>query len=250
MMPLANPFDLSGKTVLVSGAAGSLGSATARACAGLGARLILTDIRRPDDLAEELHAAGTKAQAHQLDTTDRAAVEACTASLGPLDAYAECSGIYSKGDWRDGGDWDALYQRIMEVNVRGPINMMRAVMRGMIDRGGGKIAIVASQAGRNAGTTLDVEPAYVASKGAIQSLVRYFARQGAAHGVTVNAVAPGPILTPMLRASGQPFDLSKLPTGRMGEPEEVGGPMAFLCTAAAGYVTGAVLDINGGLHFS
>ncbi|MWB78179.1 SDR family oxidoreductase [Pseudooceanicola sp. 216_PA32_1] len=249
-MSLAHPFALDGQTVLVSGAAGALGSATARACAALGARLILADIETPSDLAADLRDAGVEVRAVRIDTTDRDRVSSLIPALGPLDAYAECSGVYAKGDWLDDGAWDALYARIMQANVRGPINMLRAVLPAMMARGRGRVAIIASQAGRNAGTTLDVEPAYVASKGAVQSLVRYFARQAAPHGVTVNAVAPGPILTPMLRASGQPFDLSRLPMGRMGDPSEVGGPMAFLCSAAAGYTTGAVLDINGGLHFS
>lgn len=244
------PFDLSGRVVLVSGASGALGAATARACAGLGARLILTDLRDPSDLAADLRAAGAQAEAHVLDTTDRAGVARAVAGFGPLDAFAECSGLYETGDWREDPGWDALYDRIMEANVRGPLNMVRAVMAGMAERGRGRIAMIASQAGRNAGTTLAVDPAYVASKGALQALVRYFAKQGAARGVTVNAVAPGPILTPMLRASGQDFDLSALPLGRMGAPEEVGAPMAFLCTDAAGYMTGTVVDINGGLHFS
>lgn len=249
-MSLPSPFDLSGRRVLVSGASGALGAATARACAGLGARLILTDLRDPSELAAGLRAAGAEVEAHVLDTTDRAAVDRAVAGFGPLEAFAECSGLYDKGDWREDPAWDALYDRIMEANVRGPINMVRAVMAGMVERGQGRIALIASQVGRNAGTTLEVEPAYVASKGAVQALVRYFAKQGAAAGVTVNAVAPGPILTPMLRASGQQFDLSALPMGRMGTPEEVGGPMAFLCSDAAGYMTGAVVDINGGLHFS
>ena len=127
---------------------------------------------------------------------------------------------------------------------------MREIMPRMMAQGHGRIAILTSMAARNAGTTLSVEPAYVASKGAIQALIHYFARQAAAHGVIVNAVAPGPIETPMTTSSKQPFDLGKLPTGRFGQPSEVGGPMAFLCSPAAGYMTGVVIDVNGGLHFS
>ena len=249
-MSLPFPFDLSGRTVLVSGASGALGTATARACASLGARLVLTDIRDPSALAQSLRDSGVLAEAHVLDATDRAAVDRAFAGFGSLDALAECSGVYAKGDWRADPEWDALYDHIMQANVRGPINMVRAALAGMTVQGHGRIAMIASQAGRNAGTTLDVEPAYVASKGAVQALVRYFARQVANQGITVNAVAPGPILTPMLRASGQPFDTGALPMRRMGTPEEVGGPMAFLCSDAAGYMTGAVIDINGGQHFS
>jgi NAD(P)-dependent dehydrogenase (short-subunit alcohol dehydrogenase family) len=120
----------------------------------------------------------------------------------------------------------------------------------MVARRRGRIALTTSLAARNAGTTLSVEPAYVASKGALQALVHYFARQVAAFGVVVNAVAPGPIDTPMTTSSKQPFNFDALPTKRFGHPDEIGWPMAFLVSEGCTYMTGAVLDVNGGQHFS
>lgn len=247
---MMNAFDLSGQRVLITGAAGALGGATVRACAAMGAELVLADLRAPEAIAEELRADGVAVTAHTLDNTDRGAVAAFAAGLGEIDAYAECSGIYAKGDWLGDADWDGLFERTIGVNVRGPLNLVREIMPRMMARGRGRIAILTSMAARNAGTTLDVEPAYIASKGAIQALIHYFARQAAARGVIVNAVAPGPIATPMTTSSKQPFDLEKLPSRRFGQPAEVGGPMAFLCSPAAGYMTGVVIDVNGGLHFS
>lgn len=244
-------FDLTGQRVLITGAGGTLGGATARACAAMGGDLVLVDLKAPQALADELAAAGARVQAHALDSTDAAAVEALVAGLGTLDALADVAGIYAGGDWLAGGEgWDALLDRTMDVNVKGPVNLMRAVLPRMMKQGWGRIALTTSLAGRNAGTTLATEPAYVASKGALQALVRYFARQSAAHGVVVNAVAPGPINTPMTRGSGQPFDFDRLPTRRFGEPAEIGWPMAFLCSQGCTYMTGVVIDVNGGQHFS
>lgn len=248
---MENAFDLSGQQVLVTGASGALGAATARALAMMNADLVLADLRVPEALAAELSALGKQVEAHALDNTDRKAVDAFVAGMGPVDAFCDASGIYNKGDWMGGGeDWEGNLERTLNVNVRGPINLVRAVIPAMAARSGGRIVLTTSMAARNAGTTLAVEPAYVASKGALQALVRYFARQCAADGVVVNAVAPGPIATAMTMSSKQPFDFDRLPTRRFGNPEEVAWPLAFLCTPGCGYMTGAVIDINGGLHFS
>lgn len=246
-----NAFDLKGQRVLVTGAGGTLGGAAARALAMMSADLVLVDLNAPRALADEIAAAGRSVEAHALDNTDRPAVDAFVSGLGALDAFCDASGVYAKGEWIDeADDWESNLERTLDINVRGPINLIRAVMPAMAARGHGRIALTTSMAARNSGTTLSVEPAYVASKGALQALVRYFARQCAADGVVVNAVAPGPIDTPMTAAAKQPFDLSKLPTGRFGKPAEVGWPLAFLCTPGCGYMTGVVIDINGGLHFS
>ena len=246
-----NAFDLTGQTVFVTGAAGSIGAAAARACATLGAQLVITDIRRPDALEDELRKAGSHVSAHLLDNTSRADVETLFAKIGPIDALADCSGFYVKGDWAEGGDeWEALFRQTIDVNVRGPMNLIRACLPGMMQRKSGRIALVGSMAARNAGSTLAVEPAYAASKGALHTLVRYFARQAAASGVVVNAIAPGPILTPLLVSAKQPFNYDTIPLGRLGQPEEIGWPVAFLCSRGTSFLTGAVLDVNGGIVFS
>lgn len=248
---MTNLFDLTGQRVLVTGTAGSIGAATARACAALGAELFLTDIRRPDALEAELKEAGVTVSAHVLDNTVRADVDALFARIGPLDALADCSGFYVKGDWLDGGDeWEALLTRTMDINVKGPVNLVRACLPEMLKRKSGRIALVGSMAARNAGSTLAVEPAYAASKGALHTLVRYFARQAAAGGVVVNAIAPGPILTPLLVSANQPFNFDAIPLGRLGQPEEISWPVAFLCSRATGFLTGSVIDVNGGIVFS
>lgn len=248
---MRNIFDLSGQRVFITGAGGAIGGAAARACAILGADLVLADLAAPNDLAEELRAQGVLASAHALDNSDRAAVEDLVNSAGVLDALADCSGYYVSGDWQSGDeDWERIFRRTQEVNMLGPINLVRAVLPAMRARGEGRIALVGSAAGRNAGSTLAIEPAYVASKGGLHALVRFFARQVAAEGVVVNAIAPGPVITPLSAQSGQPFDLSAYPMRRLGVPDDIGWPVAFLCSKGTSFMTGAVIDVNGGMLFS
>ncbi|VTU27137.1 SDR family NAD(P)-dependent oxidoreductase [Variovorax sp. PBL-E5] len=243
---MKNLFDLRGERILVTGAGGAIGGATARVCAALGAELFIADLTAPTALAEEL-----KARAASLDNTKREDVNALLKDIGEIDALIDTSGYYVKGDWLDGGDeWEALFERTMAVNVKGPVNLLRAVLPGMMKRGSGRIVLTSSMAARNAGSTLAVEPAYAASKGGLSALVRYFARQAAASGVVVNGVAPGPILTPLLLSAKQPFTVDQYPMQRLGQPEEIGWPAAFLASRGASFTTGAVLDVNGGMCFS
>ena len=106
--------------------------------------------------------------------------------------------------------------------------------------------LVGSLAGRMGG--LIAGPHYVASKGGVHALVKWLARQAAPHGVLVNGIAPASVETPMM--DGQPVDLARIPLGRMARAEEMAWPIAFLCSAAASYICGAVLDVNGGVYMA
>jgi NAD(P)-dependent dehydrogenase (short-subunit alcohol dehydrogenase family) len=108
------------------------------------------------------------------------------------------------------------------------------------------MVLIGSLAGRIGGVIASAH--YVAAKAGLHALVKWLAKRGAPHGVLVNGIAPGPIDTEMTR--GQRFDLSLIPLGRMGVADEVAWPIAFLCSPAAGYITGTVLDVNGGLYMT
>lgn len=247
-MTSKNHFDLRGQRIFLTGAGGAIGGATARVCVTLGAELYIADLKAPSELARDI---GARA-AFALDNTRRNDVDAVVKEIGgELDALIDTSGYYVKGDWLTGGDeWEALFARTMDINVKGPMNLIRAVLPGMMERKRGRIVLTSSMGARNAGSTLAVEPAYAASKGALSTLVRYFARQAAASGVVINGVAPGPIYTPLLVSANQPFALDAYPMKRFGQPEEIGWPCAFLASGGATFTTGAVLDVNGGMCFS
>ncbi len=186
-----------------------------------------------------------------MNITSQQEVEKLFRHVGAIDALCDCVGYYGSSDWREGGEpWSDLFHKTMDINVLGPTNLVRAVLPGMIERKSGRIALTTSSAARNAGTTMSIEPGYIASKGALQALVRYFAKQAVAHGIVVNAICPGPVMTPLLKATNQKFEVEKYPMKRLGEPEEIGQPLAFLCSKATGYMTGAVVDVNGGMLFS
>ncbi len=110
-------------------------------------------------------------------------------------------------------------------------------------RDGESLLLVGSVAGKTGGTSLSTPPDYSASKGAVHAIVKWMSRKAIARKVLVNAVAPGPVETPMTHGSNNG---PNLPLGRMGKAEELGWPIAFLCTAGAGYMSGAILDVNGG----
>lgn len=240
-----NPFDLSGMRIALTGAAGGIGGATARLCARLGAEVVLSDLEAPAALGDELAALGRLGGAHALDVRDRAAVEAFAAEAGAVDALIDCAAICPPGDWQDPG-WDWELDRVFAINLKGPVNLARAFMPGMAARGGGRIALIGSVAGRLGGLRSGAH--YAISKGGIHAFVRWLAKRGAADNVLINAVAPAPVDTSMIVPLG--LDPADLPLKRFARPEEIAAPLAFLCSPAASYITGAVLDINGAMHFS
>jgi len=239
-------FDLTGQRILVTGAARGIGAATATLCASLGAELFLVDRDSSLAVAEAIEDGGGVAHGHTADASRREDVERLAGEVGPIDALVLNAALCPwNEDWLAPG-WDASFERVTAVNVLGPIHAARAFLPGMIERRRGRIVLVGSLAGRMGG--LIAGPHYVASKGAVHALVKWLARQAAPHNVLVNGVAPASVDTPLMQ--GQPVDLARIPLGRMARAEEVAGPIAFLCSAAASYVCGVVLDVNGGVYMA
>jgi NAD(P)-dependent dehydrogenase (short-subunit alcohol dehydrogenase family) len=241
---MRDAFDLSGRRILVTGAGDGIGAATAKVCAKLGAELFLVDIQSAENVADQIREMGGKATSIIADVGTRSTIERLAAQVGEVDGLVLNAAVCPwEDDWDDPA-WDATFDRVMAVNVRGPIHAARTFLPGMIRRRWGRIVFVGSLAGRTGG--LIAGPHYVASKGGIHAVVKWLARQAGPHNVTVNAVAPASINTPMMR--NQKVDLARIPLGRMAEPDEVAWPIAFLCSGAASYVCGAVLDVNGGVY--
>ncbi|WP_082978967.1 SDR family NAD(P)-dependent oxidoreductase [Arthrobacter sp. B6] len=248
------PVDMTGDRVLVLGATGGIGRATVAACLGANAHVTLLDLRDPEEDVRQLRAlvGEDRVAGAALDNGDKAQVARMIDELGPFTAVADCSGIYVDGDLLndDPDSWETNFDRIMRINVLGPLNVLRAVLPEMQRCGRGRVALIGSLGARNGGSNAAVNPAYVASKGAVQSLVRSLSRSMAPHGIVVNAVAPGMIETPMMAAASHTGATQRptIPLGRTGAPEDIGRPMAFLCSPAASFMTGMILDVNGGLY--
>jgi len=235
-------LDMRGKRVLVTGAASGIGRATALVLAQLGAGLLLADRAPLADARDAAAAFGVACDVAEGDLTEDGFLDRLFA--GPrLHAMAHCAAILEGRDWRADRAWRERFHRVMDINVRVPLEITMRAIDHMGGHGGGHIALVGSVAGKTGGTSLNTPPDYSASKGAVHALVKWTSRQGVSRGVMVNAVAPGPVETPMTRGSNLG---PTLPLRRMGRAEELAWPIAFLCTPAASYLSGAVIDVNGG----
>lgn len=241
--PLPDDLSLAGKRVLVTGAASGIGRATAVCLAELGADLALTDVAAMDEVSGEVEAAGAELTTTQGDLIEDDFVDALLAG-GPYDALASVAGVFEPPAGMDpveGFNW------VMQVNLRAPLRLASLCLDQMAERGGGNIVLVGSAAGRNGGAVASDSfeyATYAGSKGGVHSVVRWLSRRGAPQGVVVNGVAPGPVETPL--SAPQTFNPNSIPKGRMGKPRELGWPIALLCSGAAAFTVGAVLDVNGG----
>jgi 3-oxoacyl-[acyl-carrier protein] reductase len=241
-IPLPIELNLQGKRVLVTGAASGIGKATASVLAQLGATLLLADRAPLAATHDEVAALGVCCEVSEGDLTDDSLLASLFAG-SRLHAMAHCAAILEARDWRNDKAWRERFHRVMDINVRVPLEITMRAIDHMAAHGGGQIALVGSVAGKTGGTSLNTPPDYSASKGAVHALVKWTSRHGVSQGVMVNAVAPGPVETPMTRGSNLG---PNLPLRRMGRADELAWPIAFLCTPAASYLSGAVIDVNGG----
>ncbi len=239
------------QVIAITGAGNGIGLATARLMAAHGARLALTDIdgARLAQVAAELDPGGERVRAYALDVSsstdcDRALARAAQ-DFGGLDHLVHCAGIYPESLVRD--TTDQGWKKLMGVNLDGTFYVCRAAERHL--RENGSIVLLTSLAAQRGSYA---HAAYSASKGAVQSFTRSLALELAPK-VRVNAVAPGIIATSMTNdLIGQKGDqlLASTPLRRFGSAEEIAGPIAFLCSPLAAFVTGEVMQVNGGIYIA
>jgi len=239
---------IAGKTALVTGAAGPLGAATAEALAADGARVILADVNA-DGVAAKAAAIGGGAEALVLDVSDAVAVTAACQALGhDVDILVNNAGVLSNNKAAETTTEE--WRRIMSINLDGAFYLSHTLLPAMKAKGWGRIVNVCSLAAKTGGLTAGT--AYTTSKGGMEALTFSLARESAGDGVTVNGIAPAYIKTPMVteqltEAQRQQL-LAQIPVGRFCEPEEVAHLIRYLVSPMAGFITGEIVDINGGLH--
>ena len=239
---------LEGRKALVTGGASGIGAATARRLAAEGAEVVIGDVNLEGaaEVAGEIDAV-----AADLDVTDPASSRQLVDEHGPFAILVNNAGTDEFGFFAD--TEPALWQRIIAINLTGVLACTHAVLPGMQDAGYGRIVNIASEAGRVGSKG---SAAYSAAKGGVIAFTKTIAREGARFGITANAIAPGPIETPLLMRAldfGEIGDkIVETMKGatqlrRLGEPEEVAAAVAFLASDDASYVTGETLGVSGGL---
>jgi 2-hydroxycyclohexanecarboxyl-CoA dehydrogenase len=244
---------LAQRTALVTGGASGIGAATCRRLAAEGAQVAVTDLDLEGARAVADEVSGA---AYELDVraeeSIRAAVDAAESELGPIDALVNNAG-YDEWAWFTDTD-PALWDRVLAVNLRGVIAVTHTVLPGMQERRRGRIVNTASEAGRVGSSGSAV---YSAAKAGVIGFTKTIAIENGRYGITCNAVAPGPIDTPLLMAAPERFgELGKrivetmvgsTNLRRLGQPDEVAAAIAFLASDDASYVTGQALGVSGGL---
>lgn len=248
---------LEGKAAIVTGGGGGIGRAICRRLTAEGCGVGVFDVN--DETAAETatlaQADGGRAFAHTVDITDRVAVGKAVAAFekeaGPSEILVNNAGWDRFANFLD--TEPELWERIMAINLLGPINLHHAVLPGMVARGAGRVVNIASDAGRVGASG---EAVYSACKGGIIAFTKTLAREMARHQVTLNAVCPGPTVTPLLQSlldegeAGQKVYEAlrrSIPLKRLGQPEDMPGIVAFLASDDAAYITGQVLSVSGGL---
>lgn len=248
----SDPFSLAGRTALVTGCRRGIGRAAAVALARAGADIagVSASLGADEGVATDIAELGRSFTPYRCDLGDRPAVHDLAAQVASdfarLDILVLSAGTIERRPAAEHGD--DLWDRVLEVNLTAQFVLARELGRRMIAQGSGKIIFVASMLSFQGGLTV---PGYAASKGGVAQLTKALANEWAAHGVNVNAVAPGYIATDNTQALRDDETrarqiVERIPAGRWGEPEDVAGAFVFLASAASDYVHGIVLPVDGG----
>ena len=242
---------VSGRVAVVTGAASGQGRATALRLAGEGALVgaLDVDLAGLDSLVDEISVAGGRCLGLRVDVSDPGAVRSVfgqiESELGRVYVLAAAAAVYPQATLSHLRD-PRETARVFDVNLMGVIHCASAATSQMIAEGGGGRIILWSSIG--AGAVIAGHAAYCASKAAIEGLGRALAAELGPYGITVNTIAPGAIDTPMIAdLPPDPEYFEVLPVGRVGTPDEVAHLVSYLCSDASGFMTGAVLALDGGL---
>jgi 3-oxoacyl-[acyl-carrier protein] reductase len=242
-------FDLTGKVALVTGATGGIGGGIAKALHAQGATVVISGTRAEalEALKTEL---GSRVHSAVCNLADTASVEAlpkaAEAAAGPIDILVNNAGITRDNLFMRMKDdeWD----QVIAVNLSAAFRLSRAVLRSMMKKRWGRIISVTSVVGTAIGNP--GQGNYAAAKAGITGMTKALAVEVASRNITVNCVAPGFIATPMtdgLSDDIKAFQLSKIPLGRFGTPEDIAATVVYLASSEAGYVTGQTIHTNGGM---
>jgi 3-oxoacyl-[acyl-carrier protein] reductase len=243
---------LEGKVAIVTGGAGGIGAAVGRRLIDDGAQVVLVD-RAADQLEAVVASLGPQASAAVLDLADPKAIEATASDLiarfNHIDILVNNAGILSNNKIAD-APYDE-WRQIFAVNLDAAFLLTKAVLPAMRAQNSGRVVMMSSFSAKSGGITSGT--AYSTSKAALVGLTFTIARETAAQGITVNAIAPAYVMSPMvsdqLSAEQRAKLIAQIPVGRFCTPEEIAHVVSFLVSPLSGFITGEVIDVNGGLQF-
>ncbi|MBC7163927.1 MAG: glucose 1-dehydrogenase [Roseovarius sp.] len=246
---------LKGKRVIVTGGGSGIGRAVCQRFGEEGSEVAVFDLNEEgaQETARIIQEAGGKAQAFKVDITDRAQVDKAVAEFeagGPINVLVNNAGWDEIKPFLDTDV--TLWKKIIDINLYGPLHMHHAVLPGMVKNGGGRVVNIASDAGRVGSSG---EAVYSACKGGIIAFTKTVARELARKGIQLNAVAPGPTDTPLFAQVAQGDAGAKIAEGlkraipmkRLAQPTDYPGIICFLASDDAGFITGQVISVSGGL---
>jgi 2-hydroxycyclohexanecarboxyl-CoA dehydrogenase len=244
---------LRGRNVLLTGGASGIGRAVALRLGAEGCRVGILDLDGAGarTTAEAIAAEGGRADAFEADITDPGVVQAAVAAFE--NAAGSVTGLVNNAGWDRAADFletdEALWRKVVEINLFGPLHVTRAVLSRMVERGEGRIVSVASDAGRVGSSG---EAVYAACKGGIVAFSKSVAREVARHGITLNVLSPGPSDTPLFASFDPTGKLAAaleraIPMRRLGRPDDYPGLVAFLLSDDAAFITGQTISVSGGL---
>jgi 2-hydroxycyclohexanecarboxyl-CoA dehydrogenase len=240
---------LKNKTVVMTGGASGIGRATVLMLAREGARVLLCDVNEAG-ANETIGMAGGGVEFIELDLADGVSVDSC-AREALTRAGERVDGFVSAAGWDRIQPFAEAPQefidKVMGINLLGPVRLTRALFAAMVRTGGGKIVFVASDAGRVGSLG---ETPYAAAKAGLLGFTKSLAREGARHRITVNCVCPGPTDTPLFKAFPESMKealLRAIPFRRLATPEDVAGAILYFAGPTSDYVTGQILSVSGGL---
>jgi len=254
---VSQPIDLSGRKAIVTGSSRGIGAAAALVLAREGADVALADLLPAEETARQVEALGRKAVQIKVDVSNAADVQKMVAEaidkLGHIDILVNSAGIVQREGLTTTSE--SIWDRVMSIDLKGTFLCIQAVYPHMKERGYGKIVNVSSISGIIGGAVSKPEddpekvkgrsgPAYAAAKGGVIALTRWIAKDAAKDGIYVNSIAPGACQTEMTR--GYDYGVQGLPIARMGSPYDMAEAILFLASCASDYITGQVLNVDGG----
>ncbi len=248
-------FDLTGKSVYVTGAAQGIGRVAAIKLAELGAKVTIADLNaeKGNAVAEEIGAAGGQAFYSMLNVADNDSIEASVKEaadhFGGIDAVVNCAGILGASSIEE-MERDGEWNRVLDIDLTGTFFVCQKALPYLKQSKAGRIINIASVTGRNGG--FEGSMAYAAAKGGVIAITRGMARHLAPYGITVNAICPGATETEMLKGYTPERienQVKNLLLGRLGKPEEIAAAICYYASDESGFVTGNMHDINGGGYF-